>query len=178
MVKEATQDCPHVHFSLTLPVEFNGGLSQPALSVLKLAESISLRIKIVNLMTMDYYTPLPNVRGASWGAENVRIVTTVYNQLRSLYSWKSAQQVWAMIGICPMIGFNDDQTIFTLNDWEHVLKFAKKHKIGLLTFWAINRDQVAPPSEASALTKNVYSYSNAQTQDYAYVMKYKQVFGL
>jgi chitinase len=50
-----------------------------------------------------------------------------------------------MLGATPMIGQNDVSTeVFTLDDAKTLVAFAKTYKIGLVSFWAINRDQPCP----------------------------------
>ncbi|KAG7879966.1 hypothetical protein KL905_001459 [Ogataea polymorpha] len=161
------------HVSLTLPVEFQGGLNDDALWALDELISNKVHIKIVNAMIMDYYTKLPS--GSNWGAENIRILNDINRQLR-LRLHLTEDQAWRMIGICPMIGYNDDNTVFSLIDFDRVLAFAKTKNIALITFWAINRDQVVSRSERLKPKKNVYAFSNAQSRDFEYCRKVQEYF--
>lgn len=58
------------------------------------------------------------------------LCTVVYTNraLGSIFTGKTSAQLWAMVGITPMIGQNDSQgEIFSLNDAQTVLSFAKAH---------------------------------------------------
>ena len=43
-----------------------------------------------------------------------------------------------------MIGKNDDTEVFSLQDATDLTAFAKQNRIGLVSFWSIDRDQVCP----------------------------------
>ncbi|KAG7813546.1 hypothetical protein KL921_001092 [Ogataea angusta] len=161
------------YVSLTLPIEFEGGLKDDALLALDAMVSNNVRIKVVNAMIMDYYTKLPH--GSNWGAENIRILKDMNRQLRSKLHL-TEDQAWIMTGLCPMIGYNDDNTVFSLNDFDRVLTFAKSKNVALVTYWAINRDQVAPRRDMLKLKKNVYAFSNAQSRDLEYCHKVQEHF--
>jgi chitinase len=70
-----------------------------------------------------------------------------FNQLKSIYTGLTSAQIWGMIGITPMIGLNDGSTTarpteqFKAADATTVTQFAETNGLGLLAFWAINRDQ-------------------------------------
>jgi chitinase len=67
--------------------------------------------------------------------------------LKSIYTGLTTAQLWSMVGITPMIGINDGATTrnpseqFKPADATAVTQFAQTNGIGLLSFWAINRDQ-------------------------------------
>ena len=71
-----------------------------------------------------------------------------------------------MIGITPMIGYNDPDTdgsieTFTLSDASSVLSFAQTNHVGELSFWAVSRDNGScPGSTASSDTCDGLSQSN------------------
>lgn len=51
-------------------------------------------------------------------------------------------QAYAMLGATPMIGKNDVASeVFTLVDAQKLADYAIQKKVGLIAFWAINRDQ-------------------------------------
>ena len=68
---------------------------------------------------------------------------------------------WAMLGGAPMIGQNDVQgEVFTLADAQSLLGFAQQKQIGLLSFWAIQRDRLgANYNEASTVNEKNYQFS-------------------
>ncbi|KAG0679826.1 hypothetical protein C6P40_001300 [Pichia californica] len=144
--------------SLTLPVEFEGGLNNDSIFTIKLFQKEGILINLINLMLMDYFTPLKIFN--NWGDKNISILINSFNQLKKFgYNWNN-------IGICPMIGENDDGTKFTINDWEKLLLFANLNKIGLISFWAINRDQKSHLFSKSG----VDTHSKCQNCDHEYTL--------
>ena len=51
---------------------------------------------------------------------------------------------WAMLGVTPMIGQNDDTEVFSLADAQQLTSFVQANHVGLVAFWSIDRDQVCP----------------------------------
>lgn len=145
--------------SLTLPVEFSNGLNNSSIKLINLFKLNKIKINLINLMLMDYYTPLDCL---SWGDKNIEILKFTHNQLIKFgFNWNQ-------IGICPMIGENDDGTKFTLNDWEKLLLFVNDKKIGLVTFWSINRDQ---KSNFLKINNNINTHSKCQDKDFQFTNK-------
>jgi Glycosyl hydrolases family 18 len=116
-----------------------GGLTSQGLSVVSHALAAGVHVSHVNLMTMDYGDsfagkPLaPVVTGSLTGA---------HGQLMKLAPTLTAAQVWRMIGVIPMIGKNDDSEVFTVADAMSLEQFAVQNRIGLVSFWSMDRDQV------------------------------------
>lgn len=151
--------------SLTLPVEFEGGLSSDALIAIKSFEEANVKISLINLMLMDFYTSLD---APTWGDKHLEILGVVYKQLKQFrHLTNGSDDLWKKIGICPMIGENDDGSKFTVDDFDKVLRFAKMKNIGLVTFWAINRDQKTHFLKAAS----VDTHSKCQNTDSAYTSK-------
>ncbi len=72
-----------------------------------------------------------------------------------------------MIGVTPMIGVNDVSTeIFTPADALSLASFAAQKNINLLSYWAMQRDQVG--------TGSVDDYSKENTTDFQYFKDFSQ----
>jgi chitinase len=54
----------------------------------------------------------------------------------------TSEKAWSMVGVIPMIGHNDDAEIFSLADAKTLADFAIANRIGLVSFWSIDRDRV------------------------------------
>jgi hypothetical protein len=55
---------------------------------------------------------------------------------------KTDAQFWAMVGVTPMIGVNDDtQEVFDQQAANQLVTFAEQRGLGRLAFWDLNRDQ-------------------------------------
>jgi hypothetical protein len=140
-----------VGVSFTLPVDPDG-LPSDAMTLLKSTEAAGVNINIVNIMTMDYGTD--GTQGRAEGTVAIASANGTFGQLQSLYPNLSAAQVWAMIGITPMIGYNDDSAeIFEPGDATNVTNFAEQHGIGLLSYWALQRDQVGTANDLDRFSR-------------------------
>jgi hypothetical protein len=127
----------HIQFSYTLPT-FPTGLPAAELGVLQNAVADGARISTVNLLTFDYY----------FGTEQDMVADTesaaagLFTQLQTLYPRATARQLWHMIGVTEMPGIDDfgaDET-FSTADAVTILHWAQQAGLGLISFWALQRD--------------------------------------
>lgn len=146
--KQAARQGRQLTISYTLPVKVTG-LTWSALNLLRNAVQNGVRISVVNLMTMDYYSQ--HAPGEQMGQNAIAAAQSVFGQLQHIYPTASAAQLWHMLGLTPMIGVNDNPgEVFTLGDAQTVESFAERQHLHLLAFWSIQRDracagdQVAP----------------------------------
>jgi chitinase len=125
--------------SFTLPVNPTG-LDPVSLDLLRNAVANGVTVDIVNIMTMDYFAGSMDMgQAATQAAQNT------FLQIRPLFSGQTDSQLWAMIGITPMIGVNDDTTeVFGLSNAATALSFSQQQKIGFIAFWDVWRDQPCP----------------------------------
>jgi hypothetical protein len=133
----------------TLPVG-PGGLDGDGLYVLQSALSHGVDVGGVNLMTMDYTdAAVPNPQG-QMGNVAVQAATALVGQLHdpSLYgNTRTDAQLWQMVGLTPMIGLNDvapGDEVFTQQDAQKVLAFARQQVACRISMWSLNRDQPDP----------------------------------
>ncbi|GEM44915.1 Ig-like domain-containing protein [Deinococcus cellulosilyticus] len=138
---------PSVKVSFTLastPVDrWNtpGGLSTASLNVVKSAVSAGVKINKVNLMTMDFGSYYSS--GRTMADASISAVSETFKQLKVIYPSRTDAEIWKMLGATPMIGQNDIASeIFTLQDARDLTAWARSKGLGLVSFWAIQRDQV------------------------------------
>ena len=124
------------------------GLTPDGIAVLQNALDDHARISAVNLLTFDYYL----------GTEQDMVTDTetaaagLIGQLQSLYPAAPAARLWHMVGVTEMPGIDDfgtDET-FSEADATAVLDWARQHRIGLLSFWALQRDNGGCPGTKGA----------------------------
>ncbi len=134
------QDSKGIKVAFTLPANPSpgGGLTDEGKSVVSHALSAGVTVSHVNFMTMDY--------GDNYGGSPLApVVEGTLNdgqaQIMSLVSGISSADAWAMVGVIPMIGKNDDSEVFSLDDATTLAAFAKSKQLGLVSFWSIDRDQ-------------------------------------
>jgi hypothetical protein len=123
---------PGVQLNYTLPAT-PAGLTSLSVNVIKSAVKYGTPVTVVNLMTMDYGSPVPT---GAMGPNAVAAAAAALCQLKSL-------GLNARVGITPMIGVNDSAgEVFTLDDAQVVLNYANanSNSIALLSFWSVGRD--------------------------------------
>ena len=126
---------PGLYVSYTLPVDPTG-LPSEAVTVVKSAHTAGVDVSLVNIMAMDYgdaYTAM--------GQRAINAATATFNQIKPIFGGKTDAQLWAMIGVTPMIGVNDTQSeVFRQADATQLTTFAQQKGLGLLSYWALQRD--------------------------------------
>ena len=127
------QDSRGVHVSFTLPVS-RDGLDDLALGVLQGAQMYGVTISYVNVMTMDYGS------GNDLGTTPEDSIDATAAQLEKLFGL-SRDDAYRMVGATAMIGDNDDPETFSIADAGKLASYATQRELGLLSFWAIQRDQ-------------------------------------
>ena len=138
-----------IQFSYTLPT-FPTGLTASGLAVLQNAVADGARITTVNLLTFDYYLGTQQ----DMVADTESAAAGLFGQLQSLYPTAPARQLWHMIGVTEMPGIDDfgtDETFSTANAVT-ILNWARHQGIGLISFWALQRDNGGCPGTKGAGT--------------------------
>ena len=126
-----------IQFSYTIPTNPTG-LTAAGLAVLQNAQAEGAKIAVVNGMTFDYYFGTVQ----EMGADSVQAAAAIEGQLQTLFPHESARELYGQVGVTEMPGIDDfgpDET-FTQADATTVLKFAEAHGLGLISIWALDRD--------------------------------------
>lgn len=152
---------PGLTISFTLPSATTGLLSD-SLGLLNNAVSQGVNFNIVNLMTMDYGSP-----DSQMGQEAINAANGLHSELQNIFPSKSSSQLWAMVGVTPMIGQNDSAgEIFSLSNASQVLSFAQTNNIGELAFWEVPRDNgncagsTTASDTCSGISQSAYAFTN------------------
>ena len=138
-----------IEFSYTLPT-FQTGLTSAGDAVLQNAVADHAEISTVNLLTFDYYTGTQQ----DMVADTESAANGLFGQLQALYPRVPAWQLWHMIGVTEMPGIDDfgaDET-FSTADAATIERWAQHQGIGLLSFWALQRDNGDCPGTKGAGT--------------------------
>jgi exo-1,4-beta-D-glucosaminidase len=124
---------PGVKISFTLPVNPTG-MEDESLVMLKDAKARGLKIESVDIMTMDYGPAVS--RGKKMGDLAVAASNASHRQTMAI-------DPAIKIGICPMIGQNDEKgEVFTIDDARQVMDFASSTDwVRSAAFWSVNRDR-------------------------------------
>jgi chitinase len=124
---------PSVQVDFTLAVAPNGlptGTGSEY-ALLQDAKSKGVKVSTVNLMTMDF----GNGQNALNDAESAS--TDAAGQLASLYGI-STSAAYALEGLTPIAGQNDDNEDFTIANANTLESFAASNGVGELSFWEID----------------------------------------
>jgi chitinase len=155
---KAVQERRGTTIAVTLPASPDG-VRAPGLGVLETLVRAGVKLSRVNLMTMNYDA----VGGGKATLADLAIsaLTSAKTQLQIVIRGLSDADAWALLGATPMIGQNGGSgAVFTLADAQALVIFARRTRLGLLSFWAINRDQ--PGSGALGIV------SRAQNRAFAF----------
>ncbi|WP_211259714.1 chitinase, partial [Thermococcus celericrescens] len=148
----------NVKIGFTLPSDPGAGLVGSGYSIIQTMVEKGVEIDRVNPMTMDYYWTPSNADNAISVAEHV------FSQLKGLYSDRSDAEIWGMIGLTPMIGVNDDHSVFTIDDAQRLVEWAVQQGLRFLAFWSVDRDhpgqegQVSPTHRGTSDPDWAYSH--------------------
>ncbi|KAI2807703.1 hypothetical protein BLOT_005642 [Blomia tropicalis] len=128
---------PDLTISFTLMIQGDDyGLTDVlGVEVLRNADKHGVKVDIVNAMTMEYGTKL-----SDWGEAVIAAAESVHNQMKQIWPAKSNEELYAMLGITPMIGRNFNGKIFQIEHAKRLVQWAKTKKIGHLAFWSLGRD--------------------------------------
>jgi hypothetical protein len=122
--------------SLTLPV-LPSGLTADGLNVVRSARDAGVNLEVVNVMAMDYY------QSGDYGAFALQAAKNTEAQLKTLYPGKSTSALWAMVGVTPMLGQNDDGHVYNQAAARKLVADANSKHYGRLAFWELTRDRNA-----------------------------------
>jgi hypothetical protein len=155
-----------VQIVYTLPTT-PSGLEASGLAVLQNAIANGVRVDIVNIMTFDYYDRVTT----DMGAAAISAAQGLFTQLRGLYPAKTTAQLWAMEGSTILPGIDDypRKTEVTYPaDAQRLLDFARANGIGLLSMWAIQRDNGGCPgstdsNSCSGIVQNTWDFTHLLT---------------
>ena len=100
-------------------------------ALLQDAKAKGVKVSVVNLMTMDFgagSNDLADAESAAQGADS---------QLASLYGI-SGSAAYAMMGLTPIAGTNDDGTYFSTANASTLESFAAANGVAELSFWEVD----------------------------------------
>ena len=134
-----------VRITFTLGVE-PWGLPANCLAVLKSAVAHGVWFT-VNIMAFDYYIKASKT-GIEMGAAAIKALYGTHRQLGRLYPGLSRPRLWTLEGITLLPGIDDypkKTEVTYLSDARNVARFARAHRLPLISIWAIQRDNGGCP---------------------------------
>ena len=156
VVKRLQATYPSLYVSYTLPVDPTG-LPSEALTVVRSANSAGVRVSMVNIMAMDYGPD--SDQGRAMGDLAISAANATFSQIKGIFSGKTDAQLWAMIGV------NDSQNeVFRQADATKLTSFAQQKGLGLLSYWAMQRDM------SGGSDYNDFSLVNAKAYEFYKIM--------
>lgn len=165
---------PDMYISISLPGWLQG-FSADSMNLLR--TTMSAGVKIDRIVAMSQSFGLENIRTmvspSTVGQATIMTFRAAATQVQSLYPYMSQDQVHAMMGITPMIGKNDDGSVFTLDDAQTVANFAKNNGVGMISYWSFQRDR----AQANNSSWDLNSYSGVAQSDFQYHAIFKAAVG-
>jgi chitinase len=86
-------------------------------------------------------------------------------QMATIWPNDSTAQLYAMLGVTPMIGDNDTGPVFTIADAQQLVAWAETEHVGRLAFWSEGRDNggcsgggVSPT--CSGISQSTYQFTS------------------
>jgi len=159
-IAQVQRDRPGTVVSYTLEVvgDTFGIVDSIGTAVLTNAVANGVNVGIVNPMTMDYS---PSA-GVEWGQSVINAAQATEAQMATIWPSKTSAQLYAMLGVTPMIGRNDTGPIFTIADAQNLVAWAQTKHVGLLAFWSVGRDNGGCPGGGVSATCSSISQSTFQ----------------
>ncbi len=148
--------------TLTLPV-LPSGLTTDGVYILQSAKNAGVNVDAVNVMAMDFGdSTAPNPSGRM-GAYAIQSAQSTRDQIAQVWPALTTAQTWAMVGVTPMLGQNDNASeVFGLSDAQQLLTFAQQNHLAELAFWEVTRDGNACTgglSKCTNITQTPYEFS-------------------
>lgn len=156
------QEKTGVEVTLTLPV-MDTGLISTGLSVLQAYLEAGVELTTVNLMTMCYGSVVPDYAQGSLDAVDNTMVQLKDYYKRFTNTMLTDEQAYARLGTTPSIGFESEaHPYFTTAMLNKVIQHAKEKKIGMVSYWSMNRDAMVDGGQGKV--KNQYEFLTVAQQ--------------
>jgi chitodextrinase len=160
-IAQVQRDRPGTTVSYTLEVvaDSYGIVDSIGVDVLTNAVSNGVNVGIVNPMTMDYSSSL------EWGDSVIAAANATKAQMALIWPSKTSAQLYAMLGVTPMIGRNDTGPIFSIADAQKLVTWADGVHVGELAFWSVGRDNGGCPGggvspTCSSISQSTYQFTS------------------
>ncbi|GLY01623.1 glycosyl hydrolase [Actinoplanes sp. NBRC 101535] len=130
--------------AITLTVPVGGtqvGLTDASITLLQSAKDAGVEVT-VNAMTMNFHAD------GDWGDAMVTATEAVRDDVAAIWTDRDETQIYAMLGVTPMIGANDTGPVTTVDDVRTLLAYAEDKSLGSVRFWSVNRDNGECPDGA------------------------------
>ncbi|MFI1989560.1 glycosyl hydrolase [Actinoplanes sp. NPDC020271] len=162
----ALQKARGTAITVTLPVAgTTQGLADAGIELLEAVEDTGAEVT-VNAMTMNF-----DAAGGGWGLAMTTAAEAVKEDLDSIWTDKSDAELYAMLGVTPMIGVNNSGGTTKTADAKYLLDWAAGKNVGFVRFWSVNRDNGnctdgSVASHCSGMAQATYQFTD-QFHDYA-----------
>lgn len=156
---------------LALPVAPHG-LSPASVAMVNDYLQNGIELAGVNLLTMNYAgarvssMPMPEATSAALIAAKAQLADAYREAGRN----KTERELWQLLGATPMIGQNDVlEDVFTTDDAQELIGFARYQNLGRLSFWSINRDVPCGPDADRERVSNTCSGVEQEPQQFMHI---------
>lgn len=135
---------PQVRVILTVPVDLHT-LGSATVALVRAAAATRSPVAVWSLMPFDNGGPrTPMVRHA------ITAATQLHTLLHRVYPHASGAALYAREGLSEMNGRSDTRELTTVADFRALAGYARRHRLGRMTYWAVNRDRPCPHRRLTA----------------------------
>jgi len=147
---KAVQDKTGVEIVLTIPI-MPSGWAQKQIDIIRAYLDAGVDIALINSMTMCYGSGV--YQNEDYGDASIRAIENSIKQMREIYKSYNMPlteaEAYAKTGATIDIGYESSlYPVFTLDMAKKVVRHAKEHKYGMVSYWSINRDARMTPNSA------------------------------
>ncbi len=128
---QAADPAVQVDFTLAVAPQGLPTGSGSEYALLQDAKAKGVKVSVVNIMTMDFGAGSNDLADAESAAQGTA------GQLASLYGI-STSAAYAMMGLTPIAGTNDDGTVFSTGNASSLESFAAANGVAELSFWEVD----------------------------------------
>ncbi|MCH6160087.1 chitinase [Streptomyces marispadix] len=124
---------PGVAVYVTLPSDRSG----PGSSLIRRAARAGVEPDAWSVMPFSF---VPSAKGEDMGRISNRAVDGLKDRLKDAYGY-TEREAYARSGVSSMNGITGEGETITVEDFRAIAAHARKHRLGRLAFWSVNRDR-------------------------------------
>ena len=166
-IKRLQDEYPELKISYCLPV-LPTGLTGSGLAIVQHAADIGINVYTVNAMSMCFGGQSVAPREFPMSKHIIDSIVSVKNQIAPLYPNKTEDELWKLIGVTPMTGYNygEPPLILWQEDARQLKDFAQQVNMRALSMWSMTRDHDGSANEGqvtanhNGIPQEEYEFTN------------------
>jgi chitinase len=132
-LRRVKESHPRLGVCVTVP----GYRSGPGSSLIRRAARAGVEPDAWSVMPFSF---VPAAKGEDMGRISIRAVDGLKDRLADAYGYTDSE-AYAHSGVSSMAGITAEGETITVEDFRTIAAHARKHRLGRLAFWSVNRDR-------------------------------------